>query len=69
MWRAGRWGRRGMDLDNLQLWGGHQPHAGACTPPVVQGLLDSRQPSISEVPMRLIGLAVILSLIGASLTG
>jgi hypothetical protein len=30
--------------------------------------LDSRQPSISEVPLRLIELAVILSLIGASLT-
>ena len=37
MWRAGRWGRRGMDQDNLQLWGGHQPHAGACALPIGLG--------------------------------
>jgi hypothetical protein len=36
-----------MDLDDLHLWSGHQPHAGACTPPIVEVrlvLLDSRQP-------------------------
>ena len=57
-----------MDLDDLHVWSGHQSDAGACTPPIVRGrfvLLDFRQPSSTEVPMRLIGLALVLSLLAS----
>jgi len=34
--RVGRRCRRGMDLDDLYVWRGHEPNAGARTPPLGQ---------------------------------
>ena len=48
-------------MDDVYLWRGHQPGPGARTPAIVQVcfvLLDSRQPSATEVPMRLVGLVI-----------
>ncbi len=45
-----------MDLDDLHVWGGYQQDARACTPPIVQVWLDSRQPSSTEVAMRRIAI-------------
>ncbi len=39
-----------------------EPDAGACAPPISAVLLDSRQPSPTEVPMRLVGLVIALVL-------
>jgi hypothetical protein len=56
-----------MDLDDLHVWGGHQPITRACTPPIVQVrsvLLDSPPAILNEVLMRVIGVvSLALSLV------